>query len=78
MCKDESRMKWAPDTCNCVVECQAPSKKGTFIQRCRVHENSRNTTDVYAHNLTHRKRGSESEDQAQRRKEQTRKATETR
>jgi len=52
-------MRWSPDTCYCIVECQAPSKNGSFVKRCRVHATSRNTTDVYQHNLSNRVRSTE-------------------
>ena len=68
-------MIWSPDTCYCIVECDAPSKNGKFIKRCRVHPSTYNTTDVYAHNLTNRKTGTESDETALDRKRQVKEAT---
>ena len=52
-------MKWLPDTCYCVVECDSPAKNGKFLKKCRVHVNSTRTTDVYQHNLSNRIRATE-------------------
>ena len=69
-------MIWGSDTCDCVVICERPSKNGTYKHRCRIHLTSRNTTDVYQYNLQHRKRSTESDDQARQRKNNVRKDTE--
>ena len=69
-------MIWGSDTCNCLVECPAPSKKGTYLNRCRIHLNSRTTTDVYDYNLQHRKKSTETREQTATRKETVRKQTE--
>jgi len=70
-------MKWWPDTCYCIIKCDAPSKDGSFVKRCRLHQNTRKTTDVYAHNLTNRKKSSETDDKAKKRKSEIKEATRT-
>jgi len=52
-------MIWAPDTCHCEIKCIDPATNGIFLKRCRIHNTSRNTVEVYQHNLTNRTRGSE-------------------
>ena len=47
-------IRWSPDTCYCIILAPAPSKEGKFEKRCRIHQNSRSTLDVYAHNLANR------------------------
>ena len=49
-------IRWHPDTCYCIVECPSPSKNGKFLKKCRTHANSRNTTDVYQHNIANQER----------------------
>ena len=49
-------MEWSPSTCFCIIECKAPSINGSFKQRCRIHATSRNTTDVYQHNIANQER----------------------
>ena len=68
-------MNWMPDTCYCSIECQAPSKNGSFVKRCQIHSATRNTIDVYAHNLSNRKRGNETDEQGDTRKLAVREAT---
>jgi len=40
-------MIWHPDSCACIIECERPSKEGTFIQQCKTHNK---TVDTYNHN----------------------------
>ncbi len=47
---------WSPSTCFCVIKTEAPSKNGSFKRRCRVHATTRNTTDVYQHNIANQER----------------------
>jgi len=43
---------WTLDSCDCIIECDAPSIAGKFIQRCNfpAHKNAQTTIVVYAHN----------------------------
>lgn len=50
---------WKPDTCFCIILCEAPSINGTFVKPCELHKNTRNTTDVYVHNVANRTRPNE-------------------
>jgi len=47
-------IRWSPDTCYCIIICEAPSKQGEFEKRCRIHQTTRDTTEVYDHNLANR------------------------
>jgi len=68
-------MIWWPDTCYCKIQTDAPSKNGTFLKRCRLHNTTRDTTTVYAHNLSNRKGTNENQDASITRKENLRKTT---
>jgi len=39
-----------------LIECERPSVNGKYIERCRVHINSRDTTDCYQYNIAHQER----------------------
>jgi len=68
-------LKWWPDTCFCIIDCKRPSLNGEYIQRCRIHLTSRDTTECYAYNLLHRKKQIENDDQGDIRKRTVKEAT---
>ena len=75
-------MKWYPDTCYCAIQCGlnslgngAPNVNGKFIQRCRLHQNSRNTMEVYNHSLSLRIKSTETNEAGQERKRLVKEST---
>ena len=72
-------IRWWPNTCHCIIE--FPHGKtpddggGTFIQRCKVHKNSRDTIEAFEYNRANRTRDSETEETADTRKRRVRDAT---
>ena len=68
-------MNWFPDTCYCEIETNAPSKNGKFSKRCRVHATTRNTIDVYQHNIANQERQETDEATRDAKKRATREST---
>jgi len=47
---------WEPSTCYCKIKSTRPGASGEFLRRCRIHANSRDTLDVYVHNIANQER----------------------
>ena len=47
-------IRWQPETCYCSIITQRPSVNGKFETRCRLHATTRNTIDVYQHNIANK------------------------
>jgi len=41
--------RWYPDSCACVIDCEAPHIEGKFVIQCRAHNR---TVETYAHNIS--------------------------
>jgi len=52
-------IRWAPDTCHCIIIAPRPSIRGTFEKRCRLHKRTNSTLVVYDHNKDNRITASE-------------------
>ena len=66
---------WESDTCYCKIKSKSPAIQGEYLERCRIHQNSRDTRDCYLYNIAHQERADPDEDSREQKKRVTRDLT---